>query len=299
MRRLIINADDFGLTCGVNRAIVEAHERGVITSATLMANGPAFSEAVAAAKTVPSLAVGCHVVLLDGNPLLLPKEIGSLMRGAGNGSTFRHGLAGFAVQALAGHIEPRQIEAEATAQIRKIQAAGISVSHFDTHKHTHMFPAVLRPLLAAASASGVYAVRNPFPPLSELPLAVLLSRVGLWKRHAQLKFLRRFAADFQHAVKETGLFTTDGTIGIAVTGSMDNELFRLIIETLPEGTWEFVCHPGHHDAELEATRTRLKASRLREFEVLTSASAKEVLARNGIELISFRDLVLTGPQKRM
>ena len=172
MRRLIINADDFGLTTGINRGIIEAHQHGIITSTTLMANAPAFGAAVAKAAALPSLAVGCHVVLLDGKPLLPVSEITSLVAGASNGSNFPNGLAGFAARALAGRINPEQVEAEATAQIRKIQAAGISVSHFDSHKHTHMFPAILRPLLKAARACGISALRNPFPPLAEMPLAV-------------------------------------------------------------------------------------------------------------------------------
>ena len=289
MRRLIINADDFGLTSGVNRAIIEAHQQGVVKSSTLMANGPAFDNAVTCARALPSLAVGCHILLVDGDPVLPPTEVPSLLA-AKDAVSFPAGLTTLARRALAGRIDPRQIETEALAQIRKIQNAGIRVSHFDTHKHTHIFPWVLRPLLKAARARGVPALRNPFPPLDELPWSVLLSRVGLWKRYAQLKFLRRFASDFQRAVKRAGLFTTDGTIGIAVTGTLDVKLFCHIVESLPEGTWEFVCHPGYDDADLHATRTRLKASRRREFEVLTSAAAKDVLIRRGIELVSFRDL---------
>src|ERR1700683_3156930 len=133
MRRLIVNADDFGFTAGVNRGIVEAHCRGVVTSSTLMANGPAFSDAVQLARTVPQLSVGCHVVLIDGQPLLDPKTIPSLVdqnvdqnadRNSGS-MRFRDGISGFAVRALAGRLDPREIEAEATAQIRKLQAAGI------------------------------------------------------------------------------------------------------------------------------------------------------------------------------
>jgi chitin disaccharide deacetylase len=289
VRRLIINADDFGITAGVNRAIVAAHQDGVVTSTTLMATGCTFDDAVTRARTVPRLAVGCHLVLVDGEPLLSPTEIPTLVA-AKSATCFPCGLSAFAVRAFAGRIDPQEIEAEALAQLRKVQNAGIAVSHFDTHKHTHMFPSVLRPLLKVARARGVPAVRNPFPPMQELPISVLLSRVGLWKRHVQLKLLRRFAADFQLAVKRAGLFTTDGTIGIAATGSLDVKLFCHIIECLPEGTWEFVCHPGYHDADLQAVRTRLKASRTREFEVLTSGVAKEVLMRHGIELISFRDL---------
>ena len=261
-----------------------------------MANGPAFGAAVAKAAALPSLAVGCHVVLLDGKPLLPVSEITTLVAGASKGSNFSNGLAGFAARALGGRINPDQVEAEATAQFRKIQAAGISISHFDSHKHAHMFPAILRPLVKAARACGISALRNPFPPLAEMPMAVLFSRARLWKRHAQLKFLRRFASDFQRAVKEAGLFTPDGTIGIAVTGFLDEKLFRLIVEHLPEGTWEFVCHPGYHDAELDAISTRLKASRACELQVLSSPASRDLLARERIQLISFRDLTSPAEQ---
>ena len=296
MRRLIINADDFGLTAGVNRGILEAHEQGVLTSATLMANGPACEEAIRAAQAVPALDVGCHVVLLDGTPLLPASRNGSLLRKTTGKSKdhrhrFRDSIAGFAARALAGRLNPDHIEAEATAQIQKIQSAGITVSHFDTHKHAHMFPAVLRPLLRAAKNCGVPALRNPFPPFRALPEGTVLSRPGLWKRYAQVKALRGFAASFHRLVHDHGLATTDGTIGVVVTGVLDAQLFARILENLPDGTWEFVCHPGYNDADLEAVNTRLRDSRRQELEVLTSAAAKEALSRHDIQLISFRDLI--------
>lgn len=145
MRRLIINADDFGYTSGVNRAIVEAHSRGVVTSSTLMAKGAAFAEAAQLAKTIPGLSVGCHVVLTDGEPVLAAGQASSRTTAA----HFRDGMVAFAARAIAGSMDPNQITAEATAQIRKIQSAGIAVSHIDTHKHTHLFPKILRPLLRA------------------------------------------------------------------------------------------------------------------------------------------------------
>ena len=160
MRRLIVNADDFGYTQGVNRAIAEAHLHGIVTSSTLMANGRAFAEAVQLARTVPRLSVGCHLVLTDGDPVLPPAQLPSLTSGA----YFRDGMGKFAARAIVGSINGDQITAEATAQIRKIQSAEIAVSHIDTHKHTHLFPKVLRPILRAAAACGVRALRNPFGP---------------------------------------------------------------------------------------------------------------------------------------
>ena len=286
VKRLIINADDFGFTSGVNRAIVEAHTHGVVTSSTLMAKGRAFGEAVELTKTVPTLSVGCHVVLIDGEPVVQPQTIPTLTQDG----RFRDGLKSFAARALAGHMDAGQIEAEASAQIRKLQAAGISVSHFDTHKHTHLFPPILRPLLRAAAACGVKAVRNPFGPKFPLRSSQLLARPGLWTRFAEVKVLRRFAGKFQEAVDREGFATTDGTLGIEVTGTLDETLFRAIAASVPEGTWEFVCHPGYNDADLQRARTRLRESREMELRVLTLPAAREVLAKDGVELTSYRDL---------
>ena len=161
MHRLIINADDFGLTHGVNRAIAEARERGVVTSSTLMANALAFDEAVELAKSNDRWSIGCHVVLVDGEPLTDPGRLSSLVA-VRNPQRFRDGLMGFAARAFSGRLDPDQIEAETTAQIRKLQSHGISVSHLDTHKHTHTFPVVLKSVLRAARTCGVSAIRNPF-----------------------------------------------------------------------------------------------------------------------------------------
>jgi hopanoid biosynthesis associated protein HpnK len=290
VRRLIVNADDFGFTSGVNRAIVEAHARGVVTSATLMANGPAFTQAAQLASTVPQLSIGCHVVLIDGQPVLPPEQVSSLTDRHCNGARFRDGLKAFAARAIAGQISSEEIEAEATAQIRKLQSFGIAVSHLDTHKHTHLFPAVVRPLLRAAAACGVRALRNPFGPRRPWRSSQLLVRAGLWARYAQLRFLRHFAAKFREAVGREAFLTPDGTLGIEVTGVLDERLFQAIAEDMPEGTWEFVCHPGYNDAELAATKTRLRESRETELRALTLPQAREVLRRNGIALISYRDL---------
>src|SRR5437879_7789557 len=140
---MIINADDFGFTSGVNRAIVEAHTSGVVTSSTLMANGPAFAEAAHLARTTPRLSVGCHVVLIDGIPVLPAERIPTLTTRNSATPHFHDGIKAFAARALAGRINPEEIEAEACAQIRKIQSTGINISDIDTHKHTHLFPAIV------------------------------------------------------------------------------------------------------------------------------------------------------------
>ena len=280
MRRLIVNADDFGLTSGVNRGILEAHTRGVVTSATLMACGTKFQEAAALAANVPKLSVGCHVVLVDGAPTLNSTEVPSLL--AGPTPSFRQSLIRFASLATTGRLDHEQIESEVTAQIRKLQAAGIRVSHLDSHKHTHMFPAVFKPLLRAAKACGVRAVRNPFEPL-------VFATNGNWKRRFKLGIMRRYRTAFATHLTEARMLTPDGCLGVMATGGLTLARFASLIENLPDGSWEFVSHPGYNDAELDKVTTRLRHSRDKELSILTSDAVKELIHRHGIELISYRD----------
>jgi hopanoid biosynthesis associated protein HpnK len=290
VRRLIVNADDFGLTAGVNRAIIEAHTRGIVTSSTLMATGPAFDDAIRLAKQTPNLSVGCHTVLIDGEPVLEADRLPTLTTLNSGKPRFRDNLKSFAARAFTGRLDSSEIEQETTAQIRKIQSAGIQVSHLDSHKHTHLFPAVLRPLLRAALACGVPAVRNPFGPSKPLRSSELLVRPNLWTRYAEVRILRSLAGKFRDEVARQGIATTDGTLGIVVTGTLDENLFRAIAAVIPEGTWEFVCHPGYNDSDLQAANTRLLASRETELKVLTMPDARHILEQNGISLISYRGL---------
>jgi len=290
MPRLIINADDFGFTGGVNRAILEAHREGVVTSTTLMANAPAFDDAVSRARTDPSLKVGCHVVLLEGQPLLPPQQVPTLLAGNARQGALRASFIALGAAAVRGRLHPEQVAAEAGAQMRRIQDAGLVLTHFDAHKHSHIFPQVLRPLLRAAAERGVPAVRNPFAPLPPLAWAHVLRRPRLFARHSALRLLRRFHSEFCRAVAEHGLKTTDGTVGVVATGSLDETLFAAIVGCLPEGTWEFVCHPGYCDQELRRLSTRLYEQRAAELAVLTSPAARQALEKRGVELISYADL---------
>jgi hopanoid biosynthesis associated protein HpnK len=293
VRRLIVNADDFGFTAGINRAIVEAHTHGIVTSSTLMANGRAFEDAVRLAASVPRLSVGCHLVLIDGEPVLDASRLPSITTAHSGGARFQDGVKSFAARALAGRLNPGEIELEASAQILKLQSAGLSVSHVDSHKHTHLFPAVLRPLLRAARACGVRAIRNPFGSRKPLKSSTLLTSPGLWTRYAQVRILRTLAAKFHDTAKREGFVTPDGTLGIVVTGALDEKLFRGIAAIIPEGTWEFVCHPGYNDDDLKSAKTRLRESRETELRVLTMPEARQLLLNQGIALISYRELALT------
>jgi len=280
-----VNADDFGLTAGVNRAIIEGNHSGIVTSATLMANAKATDAAIDLARTQPSLKTGCHVVLIDGVPLA--SNLPSLTDGS---PRFRSSLKQFALAATRGQIAADEIQREVETQIRKLQSCGVTITHVDSHKHTHMFPCVLRPMLRAAKACGIRAVRNPFEPLKSWPAGMVLGSPGLWLRLAGVMGFQIFAAEFRRALKEEGMVSTDGTVGIAVTGMLDQKRLLRILEALPEGTWELVCHPGYSDPDLQAAGTRLTQSREVELSALTSAETKKALARRQIDLISYADL---------
>jgi hopanoid biosynthesis associated protein HpnK len=279
VKRLIVNADDFGLTGGVNRAIAELHRRGALTSATLMAAAKATAEAAAMAQEIPSLGVGCHVVLVDGEPVLPVSELPTLVdRSTGR---FRSSLGRFVCDLQLGRIRSREIAAEAEAQIKRVRSLGVDVTHVDTHKHTHMFPRVLEPMLEAAKRQGVTAIRNPFEPewsMAATPNAPMLRRV-------QVKMLRRFQPAFERLVERAGFGTTQGTIGVLATGTLDKATVTSLLAAMPEGTWELVTHPGYHDRELDRAGTRLLSSRETELDALDAAAFHA-----GIELIHFEDV---------
>ena len=288
MRRLIFNADDFGLTRGVNRAIVECHQQGALTSATLMANSAAWAEAMQLAEENPNLGVGCHVVLVDGAPVSDPARLLTL---APDGSArFATSIGTLARRALFGRINPDEVEFEARAQFHKLQKAGLRLTHFDSHKHAHLFPALLEPLLRAARACGIRAVRNPFEPPQLLPAGSLRRHASLWKRSAQARVLRELQPTFRRLVARAGLRTTSGTLGIVATGALDQPMMEQLIANMPEGTWELVCHPGYADEDLQAIPTRLRSSREVERRVLLSPETRKILESRDVELISYREL---------
>jgi predicted glycoside hydrolase/deacetylase ChbG (UPF0249 family) len=266
-----------------------------------MANSDEFEDAVASAKRLaapilrrsctgwggsdPALGIGCHVVLADGRPVLPPSEVPSLLE-PGTGLFYRS-IQQLAKQALGHRFRAEEIEAEATAQFQKIQAAGIRISHFDAHKHAHIFPSILKPLLRAAAVCGVPALRNPFEPVFSMPIPNLL-RIPV--RYAEVLALRAFRAKFHSMVAESGLRTTDGSLGLVATGTLNVANISALLERMQDGVWELVSHPGYNDAQLAATGTRLRASRETEMQALTADNTRRALERNGIQLISFQEL---------
>jgi len=287
MKRLIVNADDFGLARGINRAIVEAHQRGIVTSTTMMASGLAFEDAIAVARQNPRLKIGCHLVLLRGSLLGTSESSPSLYIRRGGKTEVRRGLGQFAVDSWRGRVQAADIAREVRAQIERLRTAGIEPSHIDSHKHAHVLPEVFRPMLRTARELGMRATRNPFEPA--LPFSVLLAGRKLWKRYAATRVMRGWRSGFLRCVRELGMSTTDGTIGISSTGSMDQAMLDQLVRSLPEGTWELICHPAYDSAELKGL-TRLGSSGEIERQLLISEETKQALGEAGIELISYADL---------
>ena len=279
VRRLIINADDFGLTRGVNRAVVELHQSGVLSSATLMTHAPATEDAIELALATPSLGVGCHVVLVDGEPVSNPSAIRTLIEPETD--RFYADLGTFVSRLLLGRIRPADIQAEAAAQISLLKSRGIPLTHIDTHKHTHMFPAVLRPLLRAGLAMGIRTVRNPFEPAWSRRVA---PRVPVARR-IELSMLGHLEPAFRRIVGEHGFTTTDGSLGVLATGTLDASAISSLLQRIPDGTWELVTHPGYNDGDLYAAHTRLKASREIERQALAALDGD-----GDVKLTSFANL---------
>jgi len=277
--RLIVNADDFGLAPGVNRAILELHAAEVLTSTTLMAQAGATEEAVNMALAMPTLGVGCHVVLVDGTPVSNRNKIPSLIdRKTGN---FHPSLGSFLKRSFTARIRSADVEAETSAQIALLQSYGLRLTHIDTHKHIHMFPAILRSVLRAAKAAGINTVRNPYEPIWSLNATTNAPDV----RRAEVVLLRRFEPRFRRILEEEGFQTTDGAVGVLATGTLNIATVNALISAMPEGTFELVSHPGYRDEQLAKANTRLRESR--EIERNALMAIKDF---RGIDLISFADL---------
>jgi len=270
LKRLVVNADDFGFTPDVNEGIVEAHRDGILTATTLMANGDAFDDAVKLAAAVPTLDVGCHLVLVGGRSLLPPHKL----------------LPASVPELLAAIVSRRiRIHDELSAQMRKILEAGIAPTHIDTHKHTHLAPPVLDAVARIAEEFGVAWVRRPF----DLPITADRGDAP-WVKRATTEGLEFLRSRFHRVLADHHCRTTDHFAGFQLTGRFRTaELVRLIRE-LPEGTTEFMCHPGRCRDDLRKARTRLKESRERELAALIAPEVRQSLPESGVQLENYRGL---------
>jgi predicted glycoside hydrolase/deacetylase ChbG (UPF0249 family) len=260
-RILLVNADDFGFTTDVNEGIVHCHREGILTATTLMANAAAFDHAVRLAKRTPTLDVGCHGVLVSGHSLATGREL-------------PNSLSELIPRLILRQIDPY---AELKAQFERIRAAGLRITHIDTHKHTHLLPSVLDAVARLAAEHGIGWVRRPF----DLPINGEPVPLGRRLVSRGLGFLRR---RFHRVLSRHGCATTDHFAGFSLTGYLQaSDLIRLF-EHLPGGSTELMVHPGFHGEALERARTRLKAARQKELEALTDPEVKARLRAIGIQL---------------
>jgi predicted glycoside hydrolase/deacetylase ChbG (UPF0249 family) len=265
---LVVNADDFGFTPDVNHGIIAGHRDGILTAATLMANGQAFDDAVRLARENPSLDVGCHLVLISGRSLLPPYAP----------------LPGTTPQLLRALAARRiRVYDELAAQVRKILAAGLHPTHLDTHKHTHLAPPVLDAVARIAEEFEIPWVRRPF----DIPLTTPRGAVP-WLKRATSGSLRLLRGRFHRVLARHGCRTTDHFAGFQITGRFRAPELAQLIRALPVGLTEFMCHPGYCGDELRGARTRLKESRERELEALVSPAVRAALAEAGVELVNYR-----------
>jgi hopanoid biosynthesis associated protein HpnK len=288
MKELILNADDFGFTRGVNEGIIRAHNEGILTSATLMANSQAFDDAVSRTKAAPGLGVGCHLVLVGGVSIAPPDEIPSLVGADGR---LPKSLSQLVVKLSSGSLRSRDLESELRAQIEKIRRAGIEPTHLDTHKHTHAHPKVMNALGRVARALGITRVRKPAEKLRDSwETQSANGRGRSWSTLASAAAVRAVSPWFQALSRRYGLHSPDHFLGLAMTGRLSAATLRQMIETLPDGRTEIMLHPGVSDADLASTGSRLQEQRQLELDALLSPEVRLAVERCGVRLISYRGL---------
>ena len=262
-RTLVVNADDLGLTVGVNNGIFDAHDRGILTSASLMATAPAAANAIGRVRSRPALGIGAHLTLVDGAPMLPPDCVPTLVNDDGR---FQHSWKPFIVACLMGRVSMAEVERELTAQIECLTSQGIRLTHLDSHKHVHLYPPVFEIAARLAKRFGIPVVRVPYDGTpADLPLF-------LWAHH-----------DYRSAAA-LGICTPQ-FVGRAMTGTMTAGALASAIRRLGPGQTELMAHPGYVDEELCQMPTRLLASRDAEVALLTSCEIVRLVAAEDIQLV--------------
>ena len=263
-RTLVVNADDLGLTIGVNNGIFDAFDRGILTSASLMANAPAAADAIRRVRNRPAFGTGVHLTLVDGTPMLLPDRVPTLVQDDGR---FHPSWKPFIVACLRGRVSMQDVERELTAQIECIASDGIAVTHLDAHKHVHLYPPIFDIAVRLAERFRIPVIRVPYEgTLADLPLFP-------WARHAYRQAASRGIA-------------TPQFVGRAMTGVMTAGALETAVQRLRPGQTELMVHPGYVDDALRRMPTRLLASRETEVALLTSSEIARVVAAEQILLVS-------------
>jgi hopanoid biosynthesis associated protein HpnK len=280
-KRIIVNADDFGLCKGVNEAVVKAHEVGVLTSATLMTNMPAAEEAVEMAKLKPSLGVGVHLNLSEGRAVSGETNVNCLLDSDGQ---FAYSPLRLSVMCIALHTVRRAIETELAAQIRWVIDRGLVPTHLDSHKHIHSFPVIFPIVCRLASRFKIPAIRWPFEPkvVCQRPWP-LLTEDGR-KRAAIVRTMAKI-----NRIQNRDFLKTEGLFGVAHTGRVDVNFFRAVAFYSPVATAEVMTHPGLADG-LDRSQTRLVEQRRVEFEALCSEKTKQYFKDSAIKLVHYGQL---------
>ncbi len=287
MRNLIVNADDLGWTEGVNRGIAEAHRNGIVTSASLLANGAAFASGVEMARTTPGLGVGVHLNLSDGEPVTEQELVTTLLNDKGELEGRPESLL---LKLARRSVSVKEIEQEWDAQIQKVRDSGVEPTHLDGHRHVQMLPGLFEIALRLAKKHGIAAVRISHEESSlRAALSAGAKQKGtvVMKQGVQARGLKLLAPDAREQAERAGIAAADYFCGIAQTGELTKEGVLRLLEVLPEGTTELMCHPGYMDDDLAKSATRLQASRQTELAILTDTQVRNLVASQGIRLIDY------------
>ncbi|MGH9740871.1 MAG: carbohydrate deacetylase [Candidatus Acidiferrum sp.] len=282
-----MNADDLGWTEGVNRGIAEAHHNGIVTSASLLANGAAYASGVELARATPGLGVGVHLNLSDGDPAAERELVTSLLNERGELEGRPENLL---LRLARRGVLLEEVEREWDAQIQKVRNFGIEPTHLDGHRHVQMLPGLFEIALRLAKRHGIAAIRIAH---EESSLRAALTAgphqkgTVVMKQGVQARGLKLLAPDAHEKAERAGIATADYFCGIAQTGELTREGILRLLEILPEGTTELMCHPGYADADLAKSATRLQKSRETELSILTDTKIRNLVASQGIRLIDY------------
>jgi len=233
VKRLIVTADDFGAAREVNDAVLDAHQNGILTAASLMVAAPAAADAVA--RATPSLRVGLHLVLVDGKPLLPAAQVPDLVDASGN---FRNDMARAGAAMFFRASVQRQLEAEIAAQFTAFAATGLILDHVNSHKHFHLHPTIARLMVKYAALHGATGARVPLEP------GGVLGRIEPRKASAVTAITQPFARLLRRRFARAGIASPDAVFGLAWSGAMTAERVKGIVENLPEGLTEIYLHPA-------------------------------------------------------
>jgi len=273
--RLIVHADDFGLSEPVNRAVLAAHENGIVTSTSIMAGGAAFEHAAALARRCPSLDIGVHLTLTEQRPVA--DSVPSLVDSEGK---FAPHATRFAMRYARGAIALADVRAELAAQIRRVREHGIAPSHLDGHQHVHVLPGIARVVAELARENGISAVRVP----AERVRGYMLKDPSHLKRVAE-----QLAIGALCAFAPSPLRRVDRFVGFYFGGRLNEENLRIVLDHLPaRETVELMCHPGLDDPA--SPYDHWGYAWAAETAALTSPSIRGLLEQRGVRLIGYRDV---------